>query len=84
MNAWLSRNTTPIVIVLIASAAVVGLFEIVDAFADSTPVVVAAEGADDLEGVAALGGLIKVVAFLLIPGAVTLLIRRRSRSSSDA
>lgn len=79
MNAWLSRNTVPIVIVLAASAAVVGIFELLDAFATSTPVVDGAEGAE-LEGAATIAGLIKVVAFLVVGAALTMLVRRRLRT----
>lgn len=78
MSAWFSRNTLPIAIVLIASGLVIGIFEVLDAFANSAPTATDAEEAgDDLEGAAALAGLIKVAAFLAVSGGITLLIRRR-------
>lgn len=76
MKPWLVRNTKPITIVLIASALVIGLFEIIDAFAEPTPVVAETEEAG-LEGLASLAGLIKVTAFLLVGSLIAIPIRRR-------
>lgn len=84
MTAWVSRNATPILFVLVASALVIGAFEIIDAISGSTPAssVAAVEpeiAADDLDGAAALAGLIKAMAFLLVGGGVTLLVRRAQK-----
>ncbi len=79
MNAWLSRNTVPILLVLAASAVVIAGFEILDAVAGgptAEPTTETGAAADDLQGIASLAGLIKVALFLLIPGAITVAVRR--------
>ncbi len=80
MNAWISRNTVPILLVLAGSAAVIVAFEVLDAVAGgpaaSPATATEAEAGDELQGIASLAGLIKVSLFLLIPGAITLAVRR--------
>ena len=70
---WLRRNTMPIVWVLVASAVVIGLFEVVDAFVGSG---VAGEVVETEEP-PAFAGIIKVTLFIAIPFAITLAVRRR-------
>lgn len=77
MSAWLSRNAKPIAVVLVASAVVIGVLELLAALAGSDPRTTTAGAGEDLEGAAALAGLIKVVAFLTVSGAITLIVRRR-------
>lgn len=77
MNRWLARNARPIGSVLIAAGVVVGAFEAIDSLtADQTPVVQSSEGAE-LEGLAALAGLIKVSLFLAVGALMAIPIRRR-------
>ncbi len=75
MNAWLGRNASPIAIVLLASAVVIGAWEVLDAFATSEPL-----GTPEGDAPLNPGGLIKVTLFLLVPSLITLAIRRRQRS----
>lgn len=74
MRAWLGRNASPITIVALASVLVIGAWELLDAFVASEPLDVI-EGNDALT----IGGIIKVALFLLVPGLITLAIRRRQR-----
>ena len=78
MKAWLARNATPIAIVALASVVVVGLFELLDAAAGSAPVAVGAEDAE-LEGLASVAGLIKVLVFLGLGALIARPLRRRLR-----
>ncbi len=78
MRAWVTRNATPIAIVALAAAAVIGLFELLDAAAGSAPVAVGAEDAE-LEGLASVAGLIKVVVFLGLGALIARPIGRRLR-----
>ena len=74
---WLRRNAAPIAWVLLAAAAVIAAFEIIDIFTTATPSTDVDEAAADLEGIAALAGVIKVALFLAVPAAITIAIRRR-------
>lgn len=74
MKAWLERNALPIAIVLLASVVVIGAWELLDAYVASEPLA-APNGSEALT----IGGLIKVTLFLLVPGLITLAIRRRQR-----
>ncbi len=77
MKPWLSRNTMPIVLVLVASALVVGAFEAIDAFAGESPQLVNEASGAEPAGVASVGGLIKVAAFLGIGALIAKPIRSR-------
>ena len=72
MTAWLRRNTAPIMIIVVASALVIAVAELLNAFTTS-------ERVDTTDADAALhvGGLVKVAIFLAVPGAITLAVRRR-------
>ena len=85
MSSWLSRNSGPIGIVVAASILVIVGFEILDAFVGTTPTAPTTETVgDELEGAAAFAGIIKVLLFLAVGGALTLFVRSRlSRASSD-
>lgn len=76
MSAWLKRNTMPVVIVFVAAAVVIGAWELVDSLLASEPF--AAETGDET---LTLAGLIKVAMFLLVPGLITLAVRRRQPSA---
>lgn len=78
MTAWLSRNAMPIGIVVVASAAVIGAFELIDLLTASAPV--AGNEAETPAGVASIGGLIKVALFLGAGALVARSLRRRFRS----
>ena len=78
---WLRRNAAPIGWVLLASAVVIAAFELIDSFSAATPVNDVDEAGADLEGIAALAGLIKVALFMAIPAAVTLAVRSRFAGS---
>lgn len=78
MTAWLKRNALPVALVLLASALVVGAFELIDALSDSGPVTGEA-AADELSGVASLAGLIKVSLFLGVGALIARPLRRRFR-----
>lgn len=80
MMPWLQRNTVPILVVILASAAVIGAFELIDGLTSSSPVD-DIEASEELEGLASLSGLIKVAAFLLVGAGVARLIRRRTDPS---
>ena len=73
MRQWIGRNAPPIIIVLVASSVVIGAWEVLDAVTSSEPIE-APESSTALNP----GGLVKVTLFLLIPGLVTLAVRRRS------
>ena len=75
---WLRRNAGPIAGVLVASAMIIVVFELIDLLAaGGTP-----SSTEEAEG-ATLGpvGLIKVTVFMGVPFLVTLLVRRRSASA---
>ena len=75
---WLRRNAGPIAWVLVASAVIIVVFELIDLLAaGDTP-----SGTEQAEA-ATLGyvGLIKVTVFMGVPFLVTLLVRRRSASA---
>lgn len=74
MSAWLKRNTGPILIVVAASAVVIGGSELLDSLSTSQPF--EAEGAS---AALTVGGLVKVALFMLIPGLITLAVRRHQR-----
>lgn len=82
MSAWLSRNIGPILLTLLASAVVIGAFELLDLVAGSPAAEVGEAGVNpetaevQLGGIASAAGLIKVTAFLLVGGGLTLLVRR--------
>lgn len=80
--SWLKRNLRPIAWVLLASAAVIVAFEILDALGGGgQPADVAAEEAVGLN----VGGLIKVTLFLGVGFGITkLVLRRRGGSASDS
>lgn len=86
MTAWFARNTTPILIVLVAAGVVIGAFEVLDALTTPTPSAETAASAEpageELEGVASIAGLIKVMLFLAVSGGITLAVRRRQRTST--
>jgi hypothetical protein len=79
MNAWFKRNTVPIAIVLVASVVVIAGFELLDELTSSEPL-------GPVEGEASLtvAGLIKVTLFMLVPGWITVAVRRRQRSNNDS
>lgn len=72
MMAWIKRNTGPIVMVLVASAVVIIGAEVLDSLSESEPFK-PKEGSESLT----VAGLIKVAMFMLIPGSITLAVRRR-------
>lgn len=77
MTTWLARNTRPILAVLVASAAVIAAFEILDTVVASSPTeAVVAEEGTELGGIASLAGLIKVSLFLAVGVGLTALVRR--------
>lgn len=80
MTGWLQRNLRPIAVVLLASALVIGAFEVIDALTASAPVAEAASD-DALEGAASVAGLIKVTLFLGVGALIAVPIRRGFRAS---
>ena len=81
MMIWLRRNTGPITAVLSAAAAIIVAFELID--------LVINNGANDspeeaVEATIPFIGLIKVTVFLAIPFALTLLVRRRTASTTPS
>ena len=80
MRGWFARNAMPIAIVVLASAVVIGLFELLDAAAGSAPAAVGAEDAE-LVGLASVAGLIKVRVFLGLGALIARPLRRRLRGA---
>ena len=78
MRAWLTRNATPIALVALAAFVVIGLIELLDAVARSGPVAAGPEDAE-LEGLASVAGLIKVLVFLGLGALIARPLRRRLR-----
>jgi len=79
--SWLRRNLRPIAWVLLASAAVILAFEILDAVVASGP-------PSEAEAEEAMGltvaGLIKVTLFLAVGYGITIAVLRGVRGSSDS
>lgn len=84
MTAWLRRNARPVALILIAAAVVIAGFELIDAVSRPGPVAGDAPADDELEGVASLAGLIKVLLFVVVGGAITAPLRRRLRADSES
>lgn len=79
MMGWLKRNTMPIAIVLVAAAAVIGGAEVLDSLSASEPF--EPKGGD---GSLTVAGLIKVTMFMLVPGSLTLAVRRRQKTEDPS
>lgn len=75
--SWLRRNTAPIAWVLVAAAVVIFAFEAIETLSSTTPSAATEETGADLEGFAALAGLVKVALFLAVPAAITLAVHGR-------
>lgn len=81
MSAWIARNAKPIAFVVLAAVLVIGVFELFDAAAGSAPA--STETAEtELQGLASLAGLIKVLTFLGVGALIARPFRRRFGSGS--